>query len=90
MDDYDVVFIGYPIWWGQAPKIIYTFLESYDFSGKTIVPFCTSASSGIDGSLSGIQALTPNANWLAGQRFSGSASLSDVESWVDSLSLSAQ
>ena len=90
MDDYDVVFIGYPIWWGQAPKIIYTFLESYDFSGKTIVPFCTSASSGIGGSLSGIQALAPNADWLAGQRFSGSASLSAVESWVESLNLSAQ
>ena len=90
MDDYDVVFIGYPIWWGQAPKIIYTFLESYDFSGKTIVPFCTSASSGIGGSISGIQALAPNANWLAGQRFSGSASLSTVESWVESLNLSAQ
>ena len=87
MDDYDVVFIGYPIWWGQAPKIIYTFLESYDFSGKTIVPFCTSASSGIGGSISGIQALAPNANWLSGQRFSGSASLSSVESWVNSLDI---
>ncbi len=87
MDDYDVVFIGYPIWWGQAPKIIYTFLESYDFSGKTIVPFCTSASSGISGSISGIQALAPNANWLSGQRFSGSASLSSVESWVNSLDI---
>ncbi len=43
-DKYDIVFIGYPIWWGQAPKIIYTFLESYDLSGKTVVPFCTSAS----------------------------------------------
>lgn len=87
MDDYDVVFIGYPIWWGQAPKIIDTFLESYDFSGKTIVPFCTSASSGIGGSISGIQALTPNANWLSGQRFSGSAGLSSVEGWVNGLNL---
>ena len=85
MDDYDVVFIGYPIWWGQAPKIIYTFLESYDFSGKTIIPFCTSASSGIGGSISGIQALAPNANWLSGQRFSGSASLADVKTWTDGL-----
>ena len=89
MDDYDVVFIGYPIWWGQAPKIIYTFLESYDFSGKTIVPFCTSASSGIGGSISGIQALAPNANWLSGQRFSGSASLPSVESWVGGLDIPA-
>lgn len=73
MEDYDVAFIGYPIWWGQAPKIVSTFLERYDFSGKTIVPFCTSASSGIGGSLSAIQALAPEANWLSGQRFSGSA-----------------
>ena len=77
--------IAYPIWWGQAPKIIYTFLESYDFSGKTIIPFCTSASSGIGGSISGIQALAPNANWLSGQRFSGSASLADVKTWTDGL-----
>ena len=87
MDGYDVVLIGYPIWWGQAPKIVYTFLEIYDFSGKTIVPFCTSGGSGIDGSLSGIQALAPDADWLAGQRFSASASTADVQSWVDSLGL---
>lgn len=68
-----MAFIGYPIWWGQDPKIVSTFLESYDFSGKTIVPFCTSASSGIGGSLSAIQALAPDASWLSGQRFSGSA-----------------
>ena len=87
MAGYDVVFIGYPIWWGQAPKIVYTFLESDDFSGKTIVPFCISGGSGIDGSLSGIQALAPDADWLAGQRFSASASAADVQSWVDNLGL---
>ena len=87
MDGYDVVFVGYPIWWGQAPKIVYTFLESYDFSGKTIVPFCTSGGSGIDGSLSGIQALAPDADWPAGQRFSASAGAADVQSWVDNLGL---
>ena len=87
MDGYDVVFIGYPIWWGQAPKIVYTFLESYDLSSKTIVPFCTSGSSGIDGSLGGLQALAPDADWLTGQRFSASASAADVQSWVDSLGL---
>ncbi len=87
MDGYDVVFIGYPIWWGQAPKIVDTFLESYDFSGKTIVPFCTSGGSGIDGSLGGIQALAPDADWLAGQRFSAGASEADVQSWVDDLGL---
>ena len=87
MDGYDVVFIGYPIWWGQTPKIVYTFLESYDPSGKTIVPFCTSGSSGIDGSLSGLQSLAPDADWLAGQRFSASAGAADVQSWVDNLGL---
>lgn len=87
MDGYDVVFIGYPIWWGQTPKIVYTFLESYDFSGKTIVPFCTSGGSGIDGSLGGLQALAPDADWLTGQRFSAGASEVDVQSWVDNLGL---
>lgn len=87
MDGYDVVFVGYPIWWGQAPKIVYTFLESYDLSGKTIVPFCTSGGSGIDGSLGGLQALAPDADWLTGQRFSASASAADVQNWVDNLGL---
>lgn len=87
MDGYDVAFVGYPIWWGQAPKIVYTFLESYDFSGKTITPFCTSGSSGIGESLSGIQALAPDADWLTGQRFSADAGAADVQSWVDNLGL---
>ena len=89
MDDYDVVFLGYPIWWGQAPKIVYTFLESYDFESKTIVPFCTSASSGIGSSATNLHDLAPDANWLSGQRFSGSASLSAIGSWVDGLDLPA-
>lgn len=86
-EDYDVIFLGYPIWWGKAPKIICTFLERYDFTGKTIVPFCTSGSSGIGGSLSEIQALAPSADWLDGQRFSGSASLTEVQNWVEELNL---
>ena len=85
MAGYDVVFIGYPIWWGQAPKIVYTFLESYDFSGKTIVPFCTSGGSSIDGSLDGLQALAPDAEWLTGQRFSADAGEEEVQNWVDTL-----
>lgn len=87
MEDYDVVFLGYPIWWGQAPKIIHTFLESYNFDGVTIVPFCTSGSSGIGSSATNLQSLAPNANWLPGQRFSGSASQSTVASWVEGLDL---
>ncbi len=87
MTEYDVIFLGYPIWWGQAPKIISTFLESYDFAGKTIVPFCTSGSSGMGSSAENLQDLTDGVTWLEGRRFSGSASASDVQSWVDSLDL---
>ena len=87
MEDYDVVFLGYPIWWGQAPKIVYTFLENYNFEGKTIVPFCTSGSSGIGSSATNMHDLAPDANWLSGQRFSGSADSSAIESWVDGLAL---
>ena len=87
MEDYEVIFLGYPIWWGDAPKIISTFLETYDFDGKTIVPFCTSGSSSIGGSVSDLEALTSGAAWLEGQRFSGSASQETVSQWVDSLGL---
>ena len=87
MEQYDVIFLGYPIWWGQAPKIINSFLESYDLSGKTIVPFCTSASSPMGSSAAKLQELTDGAAWLEGRRFSGGASASEVQSWVDSLDL---
>jgi len=87
MEQYDVIFLGYPIWWGQAPKIISTFLESYDLSGKTIVPFCTSGSSGIGSSASTLHSLASAAVWMDGQRFSGSASRSAVENWVNGLGL---
>ena len=86
-EDYDVVFLGYPIWWGQAPKVIYTFLESCDFGDATIVPFCTSGSSGIGSSADGLQELTENAQWLDGQRFSSGADQYEVAQWVDSLGL---
>lgn len=87
MEQYDVIFLGYPIWHGQAPKIISTFLESYDLSGKTIVPFCTSGSSPIGSSATNLHALANAATWMDGQRFSGSASRSTVESWVNGLDL---
>ena len=87
MEDYDIIFLGYPIWWGDAPRIISTFLESYDFSGKTIIPFCTSGSSGIGSSASDLEALTEGATWLDGQRFSGNASEATVESWVNGLDI---
>ncbi len=87
MEQYNVIFLGYPIWWGQAPKIISTFLESYDLNGKTIVPFCTSGSNGIGFSAANLHSLASTATWMDGHRFSGSASQSTVESWVNDLSL---
>ena len=90
MAEYDVVFIGYPIWWGQAPKIISTFLEAYDFSGKTIVPFCTSSSSGIGSSATNLQDLTAEATWLAGQRFAAGASHESIVEWLDGLDLALE
>lgn len=71
MDDYSVIFLGYPIWHGQAPRIISAFLERYDFSGKTIVPFCTSHSSGSGSSDTNLHDLAPDASWLSGRRFAG-------------------
>lgn len=67
MKKYDVVFVGYPIWWGMAPNIMKTFVESYDFSGKTMVAFCTVYSSGFGFSDSELKALTPKAKWLQGE-----------------------
>jgi len=87
MDKYKTVFIGYPIWHGEAPKIIYTFLESYDFSGKTLIPFCTSHSSGIGSSDTNLHTLAPNAEWKSGKRFAGSASKESVNDWVDSMNI---
>lgn len=87
IEKYDVVFLGYPIWHGQAPRIISTFLESYDFSGKTVVPFCTSHSSGIGSSDRNLHALASGATWLDGRRFSGSESESAISDWIDGLGL---
>lgn len=87
MEQYDIVFIGYPIWWGDVPRIVSTFAESYDFSGKTIIPFCTSGSSGIGSSASHLEASTEGAVWLSGTRFSGSSSRDEIEEWVNGLGL---
>lgn len=87
MADYDIIFIGYPIWWGDAPKIICTFMESYDFSGKTVVPFCTSGGSGISASENTLKALAPAANWLNGRRFSSSASEDSIKAWLSEIGI---
>jgi hypothetical protein len=90
MDDYDIVFLGYPIWHGQAPRIISTFLESYDFSGKTIIPLCTSGSSGIGSGASNLHTLAKNAAWLSGTRFVGGTSRDDISSRIDGLEPGAE
>ncbi|MBR6332614.1 MAG: NAD(P)H-dependent oxidoreductase [Dehalococcoidales bacterium] len=85
LEKYDVVFLGYPIWFGQAPKVIYTFLESYSLNGKTVVPFCTSSSSGIGNSDTNLHDLAKDATWIKGGRFSERPNTGTVEDWVSSL-----
>lgn len=87
MEQYDIVFIGYPIWWGEAPRIMSTFVESYDFSGKTLVAFCTSASSGFGSSDSALKSATGGSTWLDGHRFSAGASAEDVLAWANGLEI---
>jgi flavodoxin len=71
MDSYDVIYLGYPNWWGTMPMAVFTFLESYDFSGKTIIPYCTHEGSGIGGSERDIKKLSPNAKVLSGLAIKG-------------------
>ena len=87
IEQYDTVLLGYPIWHGQAPRIISTFLESCNFDGKTIVPFCTSHSSGIGSSAANLHSLAENANWLDGERFSSDTAREEIQEWLDSLGL---
>ena len=83
LEGYKMIFIGYPIWWGQAPRIMDTFVESYDFEGITLVPFCTSGSSGIGKSGSNLAELAGSGDWLEGQRFAGSVSEEELQTWVE-------
>lgn len=84
MQDYDTVFIGFPIWWYVAPTIIDTFVESYDFSGKTIIPFATSGGSGMGKTIQVLQALCPDANWEKGKMLNH-VSDTELEKWLESI-----
>ena len=84
MGDYDIVFIGFPIWWYVAPTIINTFVESYDFSGKTIVPFATSGGSGMGKTVEVLKTLCPTANWEKGKMLNR-ISNRELEDWVKGL-----
>ena len=81
LDDYDVIYVGYPIWWFNAPMAIGSFLESYDLTGKTVVPFCTSSDNGIDVSMDYIREVSEGATVLDGYRVHNS-SLKDVAEWL--------
>lgn len=83
-DDYDVVFIGCPVWWWTTPMIIHTFCESYDFKGKTVVPFCTYAATYRDETLAEIVNITPDAQHLTGEGLtSGRINPSTIQTWID-------
>ena len=86
-DEYDVVFIGYPIWWYDAAWPVEGFVEENDFTGKTVIPFCTSSSSGLGESGARLAQLAGTGNWLEGQRFRSSATQADVAAWVEGLNL---
>ncbi|MBR3295002.1 MAG: NAD(P)H-dependent oxidoreductase [Clostridia bacterium] len=87
ISDYDTVFIGYPIWWGEEPRIMDTFAESCDLEGKTVIPFCTSGGSGIGSSGKNLEELAGKGNWLNGRRLKSNASEPDISEWLSELGL---
>ncbi len=86
-DDITTVFIGYPIWWGEAAWPVTSFVEANDFSGKTVIPFCTSASSGLGDSAQQLADSANGGTWREGRRFSSSVSEEELRSWLDELGL---
>ena len=84
-DEYENVFVGYPVWWGTAAWPVNTFIEANDFTGKTVIPFCTSASSGLGESGELLAELAGTGEWLEGERFRSSADEADVQEWIESL-----
>lgn len=86
-EDVSVVYLGYPVWWGIAAWPVDNFVKNNNFSGKTVIPFCTSSSSGIGDSGNLLAEMAGTGNWLEGERFSSSASAEDVRAWIESLGL---
>ena len=85
MDQYDTIFVGFPIWWYREPSIIDTFMEAYDFTGKTVIPFATSGGSGLGDSAKNMQALVPGARVIDGEKFSRSVSEDKLKSWAEGI-----
>ena len=85
LEGYTTVYLGFPIWWGEEPRILDTFVEKYSFDRVTVIPFCTSSSSGIGRSGPNMEALAGSGTWLQGKRFGGSVSEADLQSWIGGL-----
>ena len=85
LEGYSKIYIGYPIWWGEEPRILDTFVEKYSFEGITVIPFCTSGGSGIGRSGPNMEALAGSGQWLQGKRFSGNVQEAELKSWIDGL-----
>ncbi len=85
LDGYTTIYIGYPIWWGEEPRIMDTFVESYSFDGITMIPFCTSGSSGIGRSGQNLADNAGSGTWLDGKRFGAGASEDEIRSWIEGL-----
>ena len=85
LEGYKTIYIGYPIWWGEEPRIMDTFVESYDFDGITMIPFCTSGSSDIGKSAKNLADNAGSGNWLDGERFDGGVSEEELKSWIEGL-----
>lgn len=86
-EEYSFVYLGYPLWWGEAAWPVNQFVENNDFTGKTVIPFCTSASSGMGNSGQMLEEMSGTGNWLEGQRFSSSVSEEDVRAWIEDLNI---
>lgn len=82
---YDVIFVGFPIWWYREPSIIDTFIEEYDFGGKTVIPFATSGGSGLGESAKNLRGLAPSANVLEGRKLSAMVTETELEDWIKTL-----
>lgn len=85
LEGYKTIYIGYPIWWGEAPRIMDTFVEKYNFDGKTVIPFCTSGGSGVGRSGKILEENAGSGNWLDGKRFGAGPSEDDVRSWISGI-----
>ena len=85
LERYTTIYLGFPIWWGEEPRILDTFVEKYNFDGITVIPFCTSGGSGIGRSGPNMEELAGSGTWLQGERFSGSVSEEELKSWIEGL-----